>query len=231
MFPLRFPVRQDHAGERGTFMMCNRQGRRTQARILVADWDQTSALALAAVMRRAGFKVATACDGIEAVREAASFKPDLLVAEPYLGRLSGIDAAVRITSVLADCKVLFLSSEASMADIARTAPIELIYSYTPKPIHPLDLLNAVAYIVCAEWSSGAIDQDTLKSGFTKTTTAWHSPAVKTESASAMQFRFSDAMLQPDYFGSALDLKRHHADRHIGVDTTAHLCVCSRDGQL
>lgn len=199
-------------GER--LMMCKRQGRRTQARILVADWDQTSALALAAVMRRAGFKVATACDGIEAVREAASFKPDLLVAEPYLGRLSGIDAAVQITSAFSDCKVLFLSSEASMANIARTAPVELIYSYTPKPIHPLDLLNAVAYLVCAEWSSGLVDQDTPVAGFEKEVAARHSPAVQTESASAMDTSFTVAMLQPDYFGSSLELKRHQADRHI-----------------
>ncbi len=195
-------------------MMCKRQGRRTQARILVADWDQTSALALAAVMRRAGFKVATACDGIEAIHEAASFKPDLLVAEPYLGRLSGIEAAVRITSVFPDCQVLFLSSEASMAQIARTAPIELVYSYTAKPINPLDFLNAVAYTVSVEWSSGSIDEDAPQPGVASTTAGRHSPAVQAKSSSEMQTSLSDAALQPDYFGSPLDLKRHHADRHI-----------------
>ena len=210
-------------GER--LMMCKRQGRGTQARILVADWDQTSALALAAVMRRAGFKVATACDGIEAVCEATTFQPDLLVAEPYLGRLSGIDAAVRITSVFPDCKVLFLSSEASMAKIARTAPVELIFSYTAKPIHPLDLLNAVAYIVCAEWSSGSVDHDAPVAGFEKEVAARHSPAVQTEPASAVHSSFSDAMLQPDYFGSRLDLKRHQADRHIrNRNHCARVCV-------
>jgi CheY-like chemotaxis protein len=195
-------------------MMCKRHGRRTQARILVADWDQTSALASAAIMRRAGFKVATACDGIEAVNEAASFRPDLLVAEPFLGRLSGIDVAVQTISAFPDCKVLFLSSEASMADIARTAPMELIYSYTAKPIHPLDLLNAVTYLVCAEWSGGPIDHDTPEQGTAKTTTPRHSPAVHPEPPSEMQTSFPDAPLQQHYLRSPLDLKRHHADRHI-----------------
>src|SRR5579859_1103175 len=103
-------------------MMCKRQGRGTQAKILVADWDQDNAGALAAILRRAGFEVATVCDGKEAVAEAAQFKPDVLVAEPYLGRLSGIQTAVDITTTLPDCKVLFLSGEASMADIAKAAP-------------------------------------------------------------------------------------------------------------
>jgi CheY-like chemotaxis protein len=206
-------------------MMCKRQGRRTQARILVADWDQTSAVASAAIMRRAGFKVATACDGIEAVNEATSFRPDLLVAEPYLGRLSGMDAAVQITTAFPDCKVLFLSSEASVADIAMTAPTELIFSYTAKPIHPLDLLNAIAYIVCAEWSSGAIDHDTPKPGIAKTTAARHSPAIQPETSSGMQTSFPDAPLQQHYLRSPLDLKRHHADRHIRI-RHHHALACS-----
>ncbi len=61
----------------GRSMMCKRLGSGTQARILVVDWDQANARALAAVMRTAGFKVATACDGLEAVAEAAQFRPDL----------------------------------------------------------------------------------------------------------------------------------------------------------
>jgi DNA-binding response OmpR family regulator len=135
-------------------MMCMRQGHRSQARVLVADWDQNNAHSLASIMHKAGFKTAVALNGKTAVAVAETFKPDLLVAEAYLDRLSGIQAAVRITAALPECKVLFLSSEASVDDIARVAPEELIYSYTAKPIHPLDLLNAVAYLLSAEWSTG-----------------------------------------------------------------------------
>jgi DNA-binding response OmpR family regulator len=105
-------------------------------------------------MHRAGFKTAVAFNGKEAVEKAETFRPDLLVTEAYLGRLSGIHAAARITVALPDCKVLFLSGEASDADIARGAPQGLIYSYSPKPIHPLNLLNAVAYLLSAEWCTG-----------------------------------------------------------------------------
>ncbi|HEY3625747.1 MAG TPA: response regulator [Terracidiphilus sp.] len=134
-------------------MMCLKHGHRSQARVLVADGDRNQALSLASIMHRAGFNTAIAFNGKEAVDKAKTFRPDLLVTEAYLGRLSGIHAARCITARLPNCKVLFLSSEASGGDIARGAPDGLIYSYTPKPIHPLNLLNAIAYLLSAEWST------------------------------------------------------------------------------
>ena len=62
--------------------------------------------------------------------------------------------AARISASHPDCKVLFLSSEATDADLAREAPAGFIYSYTPKPIHPLNLLNAITYLLSAEWCTG-----------------------------------------------------------------------------
>ena len=193
-------------------MMCTRQGNGTQARIMVVDWDQANALALAAVMRTAGFKVATACDGLEAVAEAEHFRPDLLLTEPYLGRLSGILAAVHITSALPDCRVLFLSAEASINDIANLAPPELVYSFTPKPIHPLDLLNAVAYLASAEWSSG-------DSANHHNLAARNLPQPGSPSPLDLNRREPEpASLAPDsssrYFGSTLAMKREHPGRHI-----------------
>lgn len=181
--------------------MCSRYGNRAQARILVADWDQANALSLAAVMHTAGFKVATAFSGKEAATEAETFRPDLFVTEAYMGRLSGVEAAVQITASLPECKVLFLSSEATSADIAKAAPSHLVYSFTPKPIHPLDLLNAVAYLLSAEWSTGdpapgASDQDRPQLRAAKTTAAAErSYSGEAESAAGTKNCVSGAMLQ------------------------------------
>jgi len=200
-------------------MMCKRQGRGDQARILIADWDQDNALALAAVMRRAGFEVATVCDAEEAVAAAAGFKPDVLVTETYLGRLSGLQAAVEITTNLPDCKVLFLSGETSMADIAKAAPVELVYSFTAKPIQPLDLLNAIAYLACAEWSTGdsapaGTDGDTQPASVRNCT----QPGVSTPPNLNPTQEGKPAPLAPcfssDYFSPLLELKREDADQHI-----------------
>jgi CheY-like chemotaxis protein len=73
-------------------------GHAGRARILVEGWDQTNALTLSAMMERTGYEVATVFDGEEAVVKAATFTPDLSITEPFMGRLSGIEAATAITA-------------------------------------------------------------------------------------------------------------------------------------
>jgi DNA-binding NtrC family response regulator len=134
--------------------MCTAEGYRTQVRILVANWDRDYALSLAATMHRAGLTTITAFNGKEAVEKAETFRPHLLVTEAYLGRISGIHAAARITAAFPDCKVLFVSGEASFADIANAAPEGLVFSYARKPVHPANLFHAIAWMLSSQWPAG-----------------------------------------------------------------------------
>jgi two-component system response regulator VicR len=134
--------------------MRTNHGHAGQGRILVADWNRTNARTLSAIMDRTGYEVATDFDGEEAVVKSAEFTPDLFIAEPFMGRLSGIEAATAITVVLPACRVLFLSGDASSSDISKAAPKHLAYSFVPKPVPPLDLLNAVAYMLPLKNSFG-----------------------------------------------------------------------------
>jgi two-component system OmpR family response regulator len=147
------------------------EGYRTQARVLVADWDRNHALSLAAAMHRAGLTTATAFNGKEAVEKAETFRPQLLVTEAYLGRLSGIHAAAHITAALPDCKVLFVSGEASFADIAHATPEGVVYSYKRKPIDANDLLNIITCLLSNERPGGrtvATERDTAQPAARKT---------------------------------------------------------------
>jgi CheY-like chemotaxis protein len=175
-----------------------RQGHRSQARVLVADWDRNNALSLTSIMHRAGFKTAVAFNGKEAVEKAETFRPDLVVTEAYLGRLSGIHAAARILAAFPDCKFLFLSSEASDADIARGAPEGLIYSYTPKPIHPLNLLNAISYLLSAEWCTS---DSTMAESMTPNPGAAGTAGDAGETATATQTRLPAPIYRRHYFSA------------------------------
>jgi CheY-like chemotaxis protein len=124
-------------------------GNELQARILVVDDSQTIALTLSAILQEHGYETATAFSGAEAITKAAGFLPDLLVSDVCMGAMNGIEAASRITARLPGCKVLFLSGQASMSDVLNAAPERLVYSFISKPIHPLDLLNAIAYMLPA----------------------------------------------------------------------------------
>jgi DNA-binding NtrC family response regulator len=105
-------------------------------------------------MHRAGLTTATAFNGKEAVEKAEIFRPQLLVTEAYLGRLSSIHAAARITAALPDCKVLFVSGKASFADNANAALEGVVYNCTRKPIDANDLLNIITCLLSDERPGG-----------------------------------------------------------------------------
>ena len=118
-----------------------------KARILVVDDDKTVATTLRDYLAEQGYEVATAFSGEEAIVQAAVFSPDLLVSDICMGALNGVETATAITAMSPDCRVLFLSGVSSMYDVMSTAPKRLVYSFMSKSVHPLDLLNAIAYML------------------------------------------------------------------------------------
>ena len=65
-------------------------------RILVADDFPQSAETLAQLLRREGFEVRIAQDGIEAFQTAAEFRPDVVVLDIAMPKLNGYEAARKI---------------------------------------------------------------------------------------------------------------------------------------
>jgi CheY-like chemotaxis protein len=130
-------------------MMRTWNGNKRLARILVVDDNKTIAQTLSAILQEKGYEVAAAFSGEAAVAKADGFLPDLLLSDVNMGRMNGIEAATRITAKLPDCRVLFLSGHISMAEVMSAAPEGLVYSFASKPIHPLDLLSAIAYMLPA----------------------------------------------------------------------------------
>jgi CheY-like chemotaxis protein len=124
-------------------------GKKRQARILVLDDDRTIALTLTDILTEQGYEVATVFSGERALVKAAEFIPDLLVSDVCMDGMNGVEAAIRITALLPGCRVLFLSGLASMAEVLNAAPKRLVYSFTSKPLHSRDFLNAVAYMLPA----------------------------------------------------------------------------------
>lgn len=124
-------------------------GYKRQDRILVVDDNKATAQTLSAILQEQGYEVATAFSGEEAVARADGFLPDLLVSDIFMVGMNGIEAATRITAKLPDCRVLFLSGQAAMSEVLKATPERLVYSFASKPVHPLDLINAIAYMLPA----------------------------------------------------------------------------------
>jgi two-component system OmpR family response regulator len=87
-----------------------------EARLLVVDDEPNIRELLSASLRYAGFEVATAADGQQALALAESFRPDLLVLDVMMPGLDGFGVVRRLRSAGQHTPVVFLTARDAAAD-------------------------------------------------------------------------------------------------------------------
>jgi len=108
----------------------------------VADDEHVIADTLAMILNQSGFEARAVYSGEKALELAPIFQPDMLISDVIMADLNGIDAAIRIRSLLPSIKILLFSGQAATADLlekARTNGYE--FDILAKPVHPQDLLS------------------------------------------------------------------------------------------
>jgi two-component system, OmpR family, response regulator len=84
--------------------------RQEHARLLVVDDETTIRELLSGSLRFAGFEVVTAASGAEAVRAAATMRPDLVLLDVMMPDGDGFEVVRRMRSIGADVPVIFLTA-------------------------------------------------------------------------------------------------------------------------
>lgn len=88
----------------------------TRPKLLVVDDEPNILELLSASLRFAGFEVAAAADGRQALALAASFVPDLVVLDVMMPGLDGFEVARRLRTEQARTPVLFLTARDATQD-------------------------------------------------------------------------------------------------------------------
>jgi CheY-like chemotaxis protein len=111
-------------------------------KVLVADDERVIADTLAMILNQSGFEARAVYSGERALELAPTFLPDMLISDVIMGGLNGIDAAIRVRSLLPQIKVLLFSGQAATADLLEKARVKgYEFEILAKPVHPQDLLN------------------------------------------------------------------------------------------
>jgi two-component system OmpR family response regulator len=92
---------------------------RPEARLLVVEDEPNILELLSASLRLAGFEVATATGGLQALQVAQRQRPDLVVLDVMLPDLDGFDVARRLRTGDARTPVLFLTARDATEDKVR----------------------------------------------------------------------------------------------------------------
>jgi two-component system OmpR family response regulator len=90
--------------------------RAAEARLLVVEDDPNIVELLSASLRYAGFDVATATDGHQALRTAREFRPDLMVLDVMMPGVDGFEVVRRLSGEGNRCPVVFLTARDAVED-------------------------------------------------------------------------------------------------------------------
>jgi diguanylate cyclase (GGDEF)-like protein len=112
--------------------------------ILVVDDDPDIARFVEVNLRSAGYDVAVAADGEEALRRAAELRPDLVLLDVMMPRIDGFEVAQRLrkSPTTANASIIMLTAKALSADKV-TGLQAGADDYIIKPFDPIELLARV----------------------------------------------------------------------------------------
>lgn len=110
--------------------------------VLVADDEKVIADTLSTILNQCGFFAHAAYDGVSALELAKEIRPDMVISDVVMPRMTGIELAKAVIRMFPECKILLFSGQAATADLLRKAE-EDGYNFTMlfKPIHPADILR------------------------------------------------------------------------------------------
>jgi DNA-binding response OmpR family regulator len=117
-------------------------------KVLVAEDEKDIRDLIVYSLNYSGFEVVTAADGKEAVQKALEEKPDLIMLDVRMPRMTGYDACVKIkaTEELKDVPVVMLSAKGQDSEIQAGLNAGA-YEYILKPFALEDLVQKVEAIV------------------------------------------------------------------------------------
>jgi len=124
------------------------------ARVLVVDDESDITTILALALRRAGYQVSTAGDGLQALEVIAQELPDLVILDVMMPRLDGFDTLQRLreSAPTAAIPVILLTARAQGAD--RMKGLERgADDYVTKPFEPSELVVRVQAMLARTSSS------------------------------------------------------------------------------
>ena len=114
------------------------------ATILVVDDDPVILQLLQVNFEMEGFNVITAADGQQGVERTRTDRPDVVVSDVMMPRMTGIELVAELKGDpdTADIPILLLTAKAQQADIGAGMDAGAD-DYVTKPFEPLDLVDRV----------------------------------------------------------------------------------------
>jgi DNA-binding response OmpR family regulator len=117
-------------------------------KVLIVDDEPNIVMSLEFLMKKAGFEVAVARDGEEALAQVASVGPDLVLLDVMMPRKSGYEVceALRADPARAGMKIVMLTAKGRETEVAKGMALGAD-AYVTKPFSTKDLVAQVTSLL------------------------------------------------------------------------------------
>jgi DNA-binding response OmpR family regulator len=129
------------------------------ARILIADDNPQGVELLEAYLAGTDYETATAVDGEETLRKVKEWKPDLILLDVMMPKISGFEVCKRLKASpeTANTFVLMVTALDQAGDIDRAIGAN-VDEFMTKPVNKTDLLNRIQAGLRSREQQGQLDR-------------------------------------------------------------------------
>lgn len=111
-------------------------------RVLILDDEQVIANTLALILNRSGYEARAVYTAEAAVETARQLSPDFLISDVIMRGMTGLEAAIRISQIAPQCRIILFSGQAATADLLQQAEAAgHHFELLTKPVHPKALIQ------------------------------------------------------------------------------------------
>ncbi|MGE5114682.1 MAG: response regulator [Acidobacteriaceae bacterium] len=115
--------------------------------LLVVDDDDAIANSFGSILRNVGYAVTVVYDAESALQIAELAPPELVITDFRLPGMNGVELALRLQKLIADCKLFFVTGQPDETARFVEAASPDRFQILAKPIHPAELLECVAQML------------------------------------------------------------------------------------
>lgn len=115
-----------------------------KSRVLIADDNTVNQELLEAYLQEKDYEIEFAADGVETLEKVSSFRPDLILLDVMMPKLSGFEVCETLKKSVGtrNVMILMVTALSDLGDIERAVSAGCD-DYLSKPVHKLELLKRV----------------------------------------------------------------------------------------